>query len=386
MVKRSKNINTLAILGIILLVLTGIFTFEESPYLDRNEAYVVRSEKPMGLSVFYDLMRQLKGDSNVTIDRDFSPYTADSTLYTYVSVDNDLYFSDGYIEEMLIRGNTVIVIANNIQGLDSAWVKSDTLAYEIPTYGLIDTFVFNDKDSIFVPVDFAFNLPYGINIKDIYADTVLLYGENFPVFQVRNIGEGTLIVHNCPYLFTNFAAKRQHFLKHLNMLTPYLNDNIVFSHPTKDDKANTSGLLAQIFKKPGLKYAYYLMLAMVLCYLVLSGKRIQNIIPVIAPKKNLTASYVDTISRLYQSQDQKLLLLDRIKDNFYHYVLKNFYINHQDPDFVSQLSKRTSVPEYTIKMILKLSNKEVSTTITDDHILTLNQYIQQFKSIAYNGR
>ena len=182
MVKRSKNINTLAILGIILLVLTGIFTFEESPYLDRNEAYVVRSEKPMGLSVFYDLMRQLNGDSNVTIDRDFSPYTADSTLYTYVSVDNDLYFSDGYIEEMLIRGNTVIVIANNIQGLDSAWVKSDTLAYEIPTYGLIDTFVFNDKDSIFVPVDFAFNLPYGINIKDIYADTVLLYGENFPVF------------------------------------------------------------------------------------------------------------------------------------------------------------------------------------------------------------
>lgn len=379
----SKPLVAFLIIGLLFLAL---FTIENSSYLDRSESYVLRSEKPLGFKVTYDLIRELKGPENVNVDFSFSPYNNDTSKYTYIAIDNQIDFEYGYIEQMLTSDNTVIVIANQINGIDSTWVKSDTLAYSIPTYGMIDTFALNDKDSIFVPLEKGFDLPYGVNIKDFGADTVLLYGEDYPILQVRKASEGTLIIHYCPYLFTNFAAKQPHYLDHLKKLTPYLTGKVIFSHPTDTDKSKSSGLLSQILKKPGLKYAYYLMLAMVMLYLFLSGKRIQEIIPVVPSKKNLTASYVDTISRLYQSQDQKKLLLERMRENFFHYVSKHFYITQNDPEFVSQLSKRTSVPEYTIQMILKLSGDDSLTTITDDHISTLNQYIQQFKSIAYNGR
>jgi hypothetical protein len=376
-------LNSIWVIVGIVIIFFSIFTCKDVRYLDLSGRYSIKSKKPLGLQLFYELIRKAKGNENVRIDYKFSPYITNSR-YTYIAIDEKLEFENEQIKYMLNEGNTVVLMAHELQ-LDTNFIIktliSDTLYYIYPS-----SYQFGDKDTVANPKNYSLEYQNHFHPLLPKADTVHLYADTFPVFSVKKIFGGTLIVHQAPILFTNIAAKKYGFLKHINTLIPYLKGEVIFSHPTNKNDNAKEGLLTEILKVPGLKYAYYFAWILILVYLFFSGRRLQRVVPVISPKKNLSASYVNTISRLYQSQDQKKLLLDRMRENFFHFVQKNYYILHQDPDFISVLSKRTAVPEYTIKMILHMTAADQIDAITDEYIIELNNYIYQFKSIAYYGR
>ena len=68
------------------------------------------------------------------------------------------------------------------------------------------------------------------------------------------------------------------------------------------------GLLREVFKRPALAAAWYLLLGGVLTFVLFGAKRLQRIVPVIQPARNSTLAYLGNVSRLYLARPNNALM------------------------------------------------------------------------------
>jgi hypothetical protein len=130
-----------------------------------------------------------------------------------------------------------------------------------------------------------------------------------------------------------------------------------------------------------LRWAYYLTLLSILLFIVFEAKRKQRIIPVIKPFANTTLEFVGTIGNLYYQRGDHKNIAEKKIQFFFDQLHSTYFIssNHKDEDYGKLLSKKSGVPEKTVRELLNIvSYISEQEKISAPQLISLNELIEKF--------
>lgn len=383
----------LGILGFITGLILIFFEIKDVPDVKWNQQYDLNSKEPHGLWLFHNLLQDVYGKDNVKIDYFFNTnnYNPDSTVYLSIGRNLEFDYNESIQLEKFIRdGGEVFLIgesiyfSGNILGVtnDSFRIITDTTKINIPDLDTSFTIInheysFEDTSEIYFP---SFNTTYTQDSIDTLTNYHLIEIDTISAFSYLKIDSGYIYLHNLPQLFTNISSKQNYYNLHLDYVLSALNNKqIVISKPQSEPLADKSPLGVLLSNK-NFKAAYYTFLLAALLFLIFASKRKQKPILIKEPVSNTSLEYVNTLSKLYELQEQPHKLVKRMEENFYSFVNKHFFIYKSDPQFTEVLSKKTKVnPELIESIIIDFKRINRELLCEDGDLEYLYNKIEKFK-------
>lgn len=212
-------------------------------------------------------------------------------------------------------------------------------------------------------------------------------GERVNFFKIPH-GKGNLYLHTSPMVFTNYFLRMKDKMEYVSGVFSHLNGrNIIWDEYSKIPFSGNNNVynspLYFILQQPSLKYAWWLMLATCLLFVLFAARRRQRIIPVLEAKSNTSLEFVTMISSLhYQNEDH--LDMARKKMKYFLYFIKSKY-GIQSSSFsqahVKILSEKSKVKEAEVQNIFDRWNvieKFGGSSIEDSRLVDLYFAIDNF--------
>lgn len=398
----------LAISLIVLLFIVLLFEIREVADYDWQKRYRYDSDEPYDALVFSEMIAE-RFDSVVIIDKrdDLSAFqdtTEQNALHILLapSVNISGQYAREYID-FLARGNQSIIITNyfnlshNEQYLPVYNIPFRDSILHITLDDSRDTFRFIHYDDDFSSAKLTF-----INaLSPLYEESIPIIGnvqDDNAVMSYLSIGDGCLYYYYNPLPFANVMSKQEDYLPHFNQtFSRFDPDQVILDHPSKhkfgtsrrgsggsgglgnDNGINENTPLAYVMLNPSLRWAYYLLLATLLLYVIFRGKRRQKVIPILPKNENTSLEFVETLSHLYKSQNQNAKLVPHMKDIFINKVRAKYFLDYNDPDFAIKLSKKSKIDIQEIEVLMtRFENAENNYSFSDDQFLRLNQRLDTF--------
>ena len=396
-----ENKNILILIAGIAIIFFGIrqalFEKKEVSAEDWSKSFEFESEDPHGAKVFYELFKQKYGEDNIYknyIDTTLSKIESSNNLYVMVS--HSLYLNyerQEIIKDFIAKGNDALIISSNTYS---------ELTPRLKSYNMYDSMILRDSFFNFSFAKFRDSLRYkhfsGSNkeAKEFYPNALILPAEDSytnlaydqrdnSIFFKKKLDTGEFHQHVFPELFSNISAQQEFYLSHFNATFNDLNgEMIIIDHPTYNYSSlngpNTSPL-QYILSEPSLKWAYYLFLFSTIAYLIFRGKRKQRVIPIPEKNENTSIQYVDTLSDLFEQQNQNEKLVPHMQSVFNQRIKKKYYLAPDNEKYVELLSKKSKIPESEIKAILYYF-KSVEHYVGDDQLIVLHKKLEGFYNNA----
>jgi hypothetical protein len=113
---------------------------------------------------------------------------------------------------------------------------------------------------------------------------------------------------------------------------------------------------------------------------VIAGKRKQRIIPIIAPLKNTSMEFVETIGLLYYNQSNHLNLANKKIQYLMEHIRSHFFLQTDilDEIFFEQLADKSKLSIETIRGIFKqIRSIQNTRKLSEKELLDFNQNIEQ---------
>ena len=145
-----------------------------------------------------------------------------------------------------------------------------------------------------------------------------------------------------------------------------------------DDKS----LLGMIFSRPALAWAFSILVAAGLLYLLLHLKRTQRIMPVAKPPVNESVNFVEAISTLYYNKKDNKNIAEKMVNYFFDDLRSKYFITNtqMNTDLIATLSHKSGMDmEETKKLFYNIRMVQDSDTISDEQLKELNRLIYKFK-------
>jgi len=207
--------------------------------------------------------------------------------------------------------------------------------------------------------------------------------DSLDIYSKIKIGDGHLYVHTVPELFTNLATEQSFYLDHFNKVFSYFETNkVIINKPNPlsqiYNRKDSKSPLQYILSVPSLSWAYYLLVATLILFVIFRGKRTQRIIPTIPENKNTSMDYIKTLSILYQDQKQNSKLIKHMREGFYHRVKSKYFLDHKDEDFIEKLAAKSKIDLSDIENLIHKLKSTRGAEFTDDQLMTLHRQIESF--------
>jgi hypothetical protein len=294
-----------------------------------------------------------------------------NALLWYVQAGNDVFISSEYVGKEL----------------------SDTLKLEIKGDMTMDSITTNlVNPALARPMPYA--MPKGVinayfDKFDTAKATVLGMNSKQKVnFILQPFGEGRIFINTVPGMFSNFSLLNHHNAGYVSASLSYLHqypEGFYWDEYFKQGREGEQTPLRMILKHPMLKAALYTALAAILLFMLFQSKRRQRIIPVVPPVSNTTVDFVETVSQVYYNQrNHRNIALKQITYLFEH-IRSNYYLDTSVPDdaFATKLAHKTGMPQdEALRMMALIRMVRSEEQISDQHLLSLNTYIQDFHKYA----
>lgn len=354
------------------------------------------NKDPYGLYVFEEL---LIAHGKFTQFNDYTDYrlldsitNVDSSLYMYVGLDFTLTDKEtDQLLEGIAKGNQLFLSVEN---------QPKYLYDELYNKGLM----FEARDSaVLVTPDSSYSMYYIQNqdtltelwdLFDPYAlesvDTVHTEAFDLPMYVEIPYGEGSILLHLNPVIFTNFQMLRpagkeyfKSFVKtldqpHIQWLSFAKYEPIEYDDFMNEAPEDNS-LLSELFKYPPFKWAFIIAIFGVLLYFLFRSKRERPIIPAFQDSKNSGFAYVDTLAGIYFQGNHSTKVLKLMRRNFYDAVYKKFYIDlskRKSNKPIIALAQKSGVSQKAIEHLLKLL--ETNVDISDNFVSKTYQAQRDF--------
>jgi hypothetical protein len=147
-------------------------------------------------------------------------------------------------------------------------------------------------------------------------------------------GNGKIFFHTCPLLFTNYYFITEEGYNYVNRVLSKMEDGPVawdhysrYPHFVNQDSSQpiySGGPLSYILSQKSLMWAYYLLIAMLILFILFRSKREQKIIPLVPQNKNTSIEFVKAVGTVhYRSGEHKSLAKEITKQ--YYVFLRNRY-------------------------------------------------------------
>jgi hypothetical protein len=242
-----------------------------------------------------------------------------------------------------------------------------------------------------------------VNVLGLIEDDK--YSDDFGDIHYFNIplGEGKLYIHLCPLALSNYSLIDESnlayfedvvnnfesktlliddFNSQMRSLRAFLN-----SQNNSDRSVSNNGPLSYIFANPSLKYAWYMILAGIIAFILFQAKRKQRSIPVLAQKKNRSLEFIEQSAQIfYRSKDHNEISKIQIA-MFNNYIKEEYGLNFNafKKDKIAETAKKINIPEDqiekvgdTILYIERLMNVE------EKDLVKLNRQLENFYHLSEN--
>jgi hypothetical protein len=192
-------------------------------------------------------------------------------------------------------------------------------------------------------------------------DTILVNFARIP------FGEGTFLLHTTPIAFTNFALLEESHFEYARRVLSYLPEGPVYwdrqreqtrPFPPRNQRYSARSPLQYVLGQPPLAWAWYLMLALGLLYVLFQSKRRQRIVPVLEKNTNTSLEFVSTIGRLYFMQQNHGQLCRQKTRLFQSFISRRYGLparSLRDPVERHRLAQMSEIPQEEIERIATLA-------------------------------
>lgn len=375
----------------------------KKPLPSLHETFSKDDKLPFGGYVAYNQLRQLYSRNVVQTEKDkfekswqnIYNNTSD-TAALYVCITPRLILSAGDISSMLDyvnTGNTLFISSEDISKelldtLGCAYENADKelndwFSLRNTTIGMLPQlpvdssrygYFFIPFKNYFSKYDSTYTRPLGVNEKG-QANFILVF-----------YGKGKFYIHTEPRALGNYFLLQKNnyrYMQDMFAFAPSTAEHVFWDdyynkHNYIDDGHSAFGF---ILKYPQLAWAFWLVIALALAFILFNGKRKQRIIPVQSPLKNTSAIFAETIGRLYFKKKDNKDMADKMIMYFFEYIRNHFFLNTNsiNDEFITSLSRRSSVPEeMTAALFATINNIQDEATTTDQQLLSLNSQIENF--------
>lgn len=380
---KKAAIVVLIILGVVVLVFLYL-SLNKNRY-NWFETYASKSDQPFGTRYFHDLL-----ESYATagfIDNKTKPLevlldtAASATPTTYVSTG---YFWDGdsvsaaALLRFIEAGNEAFIIVNVEPQtlLEKAYLrecssfikfptvesKTITANFFHPTFASSGGYAFThrvkDED-----VDYSWHYVNSYALCDSAYSIVPLgfFDTDHVNFFKIPYGKGNLFVHTNPMLFTNYFMVEESGVDYAAAVISHSpNRKIIwddyqagFSFNRRPNAYNNP--LYYILEQPALRYAWWMMLALALIYVVFAAKRQQRFIPVVEKKTNTSLAFLKMVSSLHFRNGNNADMARKKMRYFLHTVRSRYGLHTHtiDAQFIEKLSTKSQVSQQELELIFQ---------------------------------
>ncbi|MDW7692386.1 hypothetical protein R9C00_13380 [Flammeovirgaceae bacterium SG7u.111] len=370
--KKNPTIFGVAIICIGLLIYFFINQGEEET--SWFESYKKESKEPYGTLLIASLLNGFFPEKNYTeIDEPLETYLAENSFdeaTNYVFIGRSMYLSDSSQKELLSfveKGNNAMIISTALPQLMFDTLFSYDDIYE-PNYDyLYDneiklTFKHpNLMDSVFAVnyyYDFDTTSTYwSYHNRDVYTPKIEMVelgilNRGLSYFVKIKWGEGYFYLHTVPLAFSNYLLKKEKGFSHAQTVFSNLPEgdilwdevSKIYVEPPFEQEFSPSPLKF-ILSHESLRWAWYLLLALVVFYVLFRSKRTQRIIPILDPYLNTSLEFVQTVGKLHFKQlDHKGLAQEKMQ-LFLGDIRRKYRVstNNLDDAFIKSLSVKAQV-------------------------------------------
>jgi hypothetical protein len=381
------------IIGILLLVVLEYF--KPQP-VDWSKTFSSKDKIPFGTEALYRMLPDMFPENS--IDRnEKSFYTLDWEYISnvlIVAVANEIEYDRPSLNKLLQSvsgGSDLFLSAYNIDRnlLDTLGLKLVDQPYQwkrepqkIKAYNenaLIDTI---SK----VPVLRKMST-LRIKRDSIFSKTRLGFIEDSLNFVKVSMGLGNIYIHTEPMAFSNYYFLKGNTYDYVETIFKKLESKkLVWDHYHNALLLQNQTPLKVILKHKSLKYSYYIVIALLVLYLLLAGRRVQRPIPVLEKPVNTSVDFIHTISNLYLgSKNHKAIAQHRIR-SFKNFLKDHFFINWKmnREEIIQKLGNKSGLGEKKAGEILNFIHEiENKKQISQKELIHLNNLIENFTNKYY---
>ncbi|MFN4080982.1 MAG: DUF4350 domain-containing protein [Saprospiraceae bacterium] len=214
-------------------------------------------------------------------------------------------------------------------------------------------------------------------------------------------GKGRILMHTNPLFFSNFHLIRPEVRTYAEGVLSWLPEGDVYwdefsrRNTLADDSGSPSrrnfdefSPLAYILAEPALAWAWYLLVAGALLWVIFKGRRRQRITPILPRNENSSYAYISAIARLhflysdYRNlcfQTMRIFLL-RVRERYglTHTLHPQTHVWPHDPEFVKRLALTSEIPQQQIESLINLYNQCMREYANADRTTALYSAIEFF--------
>jgi hypothetical protein len=357
---------------------------------DWDHEFELSGTGPLGLHLFRQELVRHSGKKDVVINDSLEEFLGDPKSTYIFAGDQFILSSDEF--KALIRevehGAHLFLSFHNLQdtvydyffnGLYGDWYYNNQLSvatsgenYQLHSIFQTDT------------VARRWNL-FGIQTLLPSDYTVLSEALQTPNFIEIPVDSGKIFLHANPEMFYNYQFLSKNGYRHGQFVLDQLDkdrrvkwlelgriSSAQLDEAGKDgDGTQDDRFLQYIFKHRSLLYALLLSIAGILLYLIFRTKRVLPVIPYLAPNKNRSLAFADTIKAIYFQQHTPYDILVVMWKNFKANVSRQFFIdlpNMEKETEIRLLAEKTGVDVARIRELTKLFDTREAGSIDHAYI------------------
>lgn len=357
---------------------------------------------PFGTYVLHRELKDIFPDSRVTNIRNNTYEFLEGILYdyradTYILIYPDDLFTDAVWEKLLQYVNNGGTAFVSLGAGNSTFEKHLEIRYHS-----LEPPDFNREIHLSLSVlnsgkekPYKFTHAVGTNYFSEYnpETTEVLGYLNYKGNRVPNLikvyhGQGYFLLHTEPYVFTNYHILRNETHRYVTDVFSYLPDEDILwdNHRInqRESSRNDGGFfnaLGFIMKQESLRWAFFMLLAMGLFFLIFNSKRKQKAIRIIEPYPNYSLGFAQTLSELYKNNADHTALV-KYKINYFLEQLRihyNISAKDTEKDFSEILSVRSGVDSKLChKIALQIDIFRSKNYLDKEDFFKLQSLIQAF--------
>lgn len=315
------------------------------------------------------------GTTYLFINDDFDADPSDITeLFSYVEMGNHAFIAARFFPEDFTDS---LGFETGVASL--GWVSEDSVASRYLNPHLPDAKGFDFQKT---------NLVDHFTLIDTFRTEVLAHNNQGEANLIRvPWGDGAFYLCSAPIILTNYHLlhpENQRFVSLALSHLPAENDLIwdeYYKFKNLLRRQYTSSPLQYIYSQPALKYAFWLIIASVMLYVIFEIKRTQRIVPIVKPLPNSTLEFTETVGELYyQSKNHKNIAEKRIKI-FLEHIRSHYFLKTDtfDDAFIRSLAGKSGVAEPEVAALFRsIVSIQRMSVIEENELIELSHRIDSF--------
>ena len=381
----NKTFKLYGLIFIIVMAILALLELSKTEVTDWRKNFDVNEKSPFGLFIFNkEVNHLLNGKVKRT---DLSPYDFDKT--------QKLKPHNILIIESKLDSESWNKILKNVEAGSDALVISEYFNQSVAdSLGFSTTRISHEDYNRLLLTDLKFandslqldKLPSGKGFDYVLESTEILGKEvtdsKMANFIKINHGKGHLYLHSEPLIVTNYYLLKPENEKYVQDVFSYLpNRETVWFSGANKNVAESRSPLRFILANPGLRYAWWLLLAGLLLFIIFNAKRKQRIVPIIEPKKNKSVEFVKSIGNLYLQEGDFHDMMAKKAQYFLNRVRMDLMIDTKELDekFINLLHLKTgkSIEKITDATDLIKKGQDPYASVMQEDLIKMNKLLDE---------